>query len=158
MTKKIFRLSFLFSILLFLSSCFKYEEVTIKDIKTVRLIEFSEKGLIVESEIKIDNPNSYKISIINSEFDIFVNNKRLAKAKIDNKISIPKNSSEYHKVILKSDYKDFASGALVNMLALTMSGNDKVKFKVEGFIVGKAFFIKKKVKVNHEDVVPLKLF
>lgn len=158
MTLKLFRLSFLLFITISLSSCFKYEEVTIKDIKTVKLIEFSEKGLIVESEIKIINPNSYKLSIVDSEFDVFIKNKLLAKARIDNDINIPKNSSEYHKVVLKSDYKDFANGALVNMLALTMSGNDKVKFKVEGFIVGKAFLFKKKVEVSHEDVVPLKLF
>jgi len=37
-------------------------------------------------------------------------------------------------------------------------GSDKINFKVDGFIVGKAFLFKKKVEVSHEGIVPLKLY
>ncbi len=154
---KSLRLSFLFLLLLSLSSCFKYEEVTIERVKSVKLLEFSDKGLVVESEIQITNPNNYKLGVVDSEFDVYVKGKRLAKARIDNELSIPKNSSEYHTVVMRSDYEDFADGALMNMLAITMGGN-KIKFKVDGYIVGKAFLMRKKVKISHEEEVPLKLF
>ena len=151
------KLSVVIVLLLSFSSCIEYKEVEITNIKHVKLLEFSKKGLIVESEIQIKNPNSFKLSIVDSDFDIFVKGSKLAKASIDNDIVLAKNSEEYHTVIMKSDYKDFADGALVKMLGLTM-GSREIDFKVDGYITGKAFFIKKKVHVSHEEKVPLKLF
>lgn len=154
---KWFRLTAVVIIVLSFSSCLTFEEVTITDIKSVKLLEFSDKGLLVESEIQITNPNSMNLSVVDSEFNVFIKNKKLAKAYIDSDLKIPKNSSEYHTVLMRSDYKDLADGALSNILALTM-GRDNIQFKVEGFIVGKAFLLRKKVKVSHEATVPLKLF
>lgn len=150
----VLRICFFISIIFSLTSCFNYEDVEITNIKSVKLINFSSKGLIVESEIQISNPNSYDLSVVESEFDVYIKNNRVGKAFIDSKVEIPKNSTEYHTVVLKSEYKDLADGALGNMLALTMGSRD-IDFKVEGFIVGKAFFFKKKVEVSHEGKVPL---
>ena len=155
--RKLVKFSFLIVLLLNFSSCIQYEEVEITSIKHVKLLEFSKKGLIVESEIKIKNPNSFKLSVVDSEFDIYVKGSKLAKAKIDNKIVLPKNTEEFHKVVMKSDYEDFADGALVKMLGLTLGSGD-IDFKVDGYVTGKAFFIRKKVHVTHEEKVPLKLF
>lgn len=155
--RKFFQLSIIAILLLSLNSCFKYEEVTITNIKHVKLLEFSKKGLLVESEIQINNPNSFKLSVVDSEFDVYIKGTKLAKAKIDNKISLSKNSNDYHKVVMRSDYEDFADGALMNMLTLTF-GSKEVDFKVDGFITGKAFFITKKVAISHEERVPLKLY
>jgi LEA14-like dessication related protein len=139
--KKLFQIGLFLILTVSLSSCWQYEEVTITNIKQVKLVKFSEKGLVVESQIKIKNPNGFK----------------LAKASIDGKVSIPKNSEEYHTVVMRSKYEDFADGALVNMLALTF-GSREVDFKVDGYVTGEVFFIKKKVRVTHEERVPLKLY
>lgn len=158
MIAKLSKFSFLVLLTLSLSSCFKYEEVTVENIKSVRLIEFSDQGLLVESEIKINNPNGFDIRIVDSGFDLYVKGNKLAKASIQQKLTIPENSSDYHKIRIKSDYKDFADGALVNMLAITMGGGKEISFKAEGFVVGKVFFIKRKAEFSHQETVPLKLF
>lgn len=145
------------SIVICFTSCFSYEEVKIKNIKSVKLVELSKEGLVVESEIQVENPNNYKISVVDSEFDIFIKNTKIAKSKMDSKLVLPKNSDEVHKVILRSDYKDLADGALGNMIALTM-GSKNIDFKVEGHVVGKVLFIRKKVDVSHSGKVPLKIF
>ena len=155
--KKFYQFGFLFIFLVSLTSCFTYEEVEISKVKYVKLLEFSRDGLVVESEIKIKNPNWFQLSMVDSEFDIYIKGAKLTKARIDNKIKITKNSEDYHKVIMKSDSKDFTKGALVQMLGLTM-GSGEIDFKVDGYVTGKAFLIKKKVRVTHEEKVPLKLF
>ncbi|MFT5666891.1 MAG: LEA14-like dessication related protein [Vicingaceae bacterium] len=155
--KKLFQIGLFLILTVSLSSCWQYEEVTITNIKQVKLVKFSEKGLVVESQIKIKNPNGFKLSVVDSEFDIYVKGNKLAKASIDGKVSIPKNSEEYHTVVMRSKYEDFADGALVNMLALTF-GSREVDFKVDGYVTGEVFFIKKKVRVTHEERVPLKLY
>jgi LEA14-like dessication related protein len=154
--KKWFKLSIILVAILSFNSC-SFEEVEITEIKYVKLLEFSKKGLLVESEIKIKNPNGFQLSMVDSEFDIYIKGSKLAKASIDNTIKIPKNSEEYHKVLMKSDFKDFADGALTKMLSLTF-GSSEVDFKVEGYITGRAFLMKKKVRVSHEAKVPLKLY
>ena len=111
----------------------------------------------MESELKIKNPNGFQLSLVDSEFDIYIKGSKLAKARVDNKIKIPKNSEEYHKVVMKSDFEDFADGALIQMLGLTL-GSKEVDFKVDGYVTGKVFFFKKKVHVSHEEKVPLKLY
>ena len=153
---KIYKFSIVLILILSFSSC-TYEDVEITEIRYVRLVEFSTKGLVVESDIKIKNPNGFSLSMVDSEFDIYVKGSKLAKASVDNKIKIPKKSEEYHKVVMKSDFKDFADGALVRMLGFSM-GSKEIDFKVDGYVIGKAFFIKKKVRVSHEEKVPLKLF
>ena len=151
----------LFSLLIIigsLSSCFNYEEVEIKDIKSIKLLEFSDKGLVVESVIQIYNPNSYDLNVVDSEFEVSVKNSLIGNAFIDSKVEIPANSEDYHTVVLKSNYKDLAPGALATLMTITAMGGDDIYFKVDGFIIGKAYFIKKKVHVSHEGKVPLKLF
>ncbi len=159
---KLYQTTKQFSILMLiavcLTSCFSYEEVEIKDIKSVKLKEFSAEGLIVESEIKLYNPNGFDIKVVNSDFDVYVKGSKICKSRIDNKISIPKESEEYHTLIFKSEYKDLADGALPKLIAITAMGEEEIDFKVDGFITGKAYLFKKKVEISHEGKVPLKLF
>ena len=153
--RTIYKFSVILILILSFSSC-AYEEVEITDIKYVKLIEFSQKGLVVESEIKIKNPNGFQLSMVDSEFDIYIKGSKLAKANVDNNIRIPKNSDEYHKVAMKSNFEDFADGALVMLLGLTL-GSKEIDFKVDGYVTGRVFLIKKKVHVSHEEKVPLRL-
>jgi hypothetical protein len=44
------------------------------------------------------------------------------------------------------------------LLSLTAGSKERIDFKIDGYIVGKAFMISKKVEVHHEGLVPLKLF
>lgn len=155
---KLLKSTLLFLIAISLSSCFNYDDVEIKDVRSIKLLDYSVDGLSVESEIKIVNPNSFKLTVVNSEFDFYIKKKKLGKARIDGKLKIPANSEEYHKVVLTSKNKDMSPNALPILIGLTASGNDKIDFKVEGFIEGKAFMFKRKVDVSHSGIVPLELY
>jgi LEA14-like dessication related protein len=156
--KAIKGISLLILALPFFTSCMHYEEVEIQDIKSIKLLEFSDKGLLVESNVRIHNPNNYDLSVVNSEFDVFIKSSRIGKASIDSKVQIPGESNDYHTIVLRSDYDKLASGALPKLIAITAMGNENIDFKIDGFITGKAFLFKKKVHVSHEGSVPLKLY
>ncbi len=153
-----FRIALLGIITILLSSCFKIEEVEIKEIKSVKLLEFSDKGLLVESSVRIDNPNNYDIKVVDSEFNVTVNNKKIGKARIGSDLNIPASSKEFHTLLLQSSHSDLSASAIPNLIAITATGKDKLDFKVDGFIVGKVWWISKKVDVGHEGEVDLKLF
>lgn len=141
-----------------LTACIRIEEVEIREIKSVKLLEFSDQGLLVESNIKIYNPNDYDIKVVGSDFNIEVNDHNIGNAHISSKLEIPASSNEFHSLRLKSSYKDLRSGAIPNLIAITASGDDQLDFKVKGEIVGKVWWFKKRVEVGHEGKVDLKLF
>ena len=157
--KKFQRLLFgSFLLLLFTTSCVKIEEVEIQDIKSIKLLDFSDLGLVVESVVQISNPNSLDIKVVDSGFDVYVKGTKICFAQIDGIVDIPGNSTDYHTLILRSSYKDLSSNAIPLLLSLTAGSKENIDFKVDGFIVGRAFFISKKVEVSHSGQVPLKLF
>lgn len=141
-----------------LTACFDYKDVEIRDVKSIKLLDFSDKGLSVESEIKIYNPNNFKLSVVDSEFDFYVKGKKLGIASIQGNLKVPANSEEYHTVVLRSSNKDMSPNAIPMLIGITASGKDNIDFKVEGYIVGKAFLFQRKVNVSHSGMVPLKLF
>ncbi len=152
--------AFLFMTILSISltACFDYKDVEIKDIKSIKLLDFSNKGLSVESEIKIYNPNNFKLSVVDSEFNFYVKGKKLGIASIEGNLKIPANSEEYYTVVLRSSNKDMSPNAIPMLIGITASGKDNIDFKIEGYIVGKAFLLKRKIEVSHSGKVPLKLF
>jgi len=156
---KRFKLYFLIAITLVgFSSCFNMQDVEIKEILSVKLLELSEDGLVVESQIQIINPNAYDIKVVDSDFNVEVNKKAIGEAQIISKLTIPGKSSEFHTLRLRSTQKELTATAIPSLIAITAMGKDELDFKVDGFIVGKVWLFKKKVEVAHEGKVDLKLF
>lgn len=143
---------------LFLSACFTYEEVEIKDIKSIKLVDFTEKGIIVDAQVEIFNPNDFDIKVVKSEFDVFIKGDKIGKAYIDNKLKIKKKSKEVYSLVLKSDHTKMGLASIPKLMELTMNSPERIQFRVDGFIVGKAFLFKKKIHVTHQGLVPLKFY
>ncbi|MEX2380100.1 MAG: LEA type 2 family protein [Vicingaceae bacterium] len=148
---------FVIATCLLLSSCVNYDKVEIKEIKEVNLVNFSDEGLIVDSKVKISNPNAFDIKVVDSKLDIIVQGRPIGSAKIDGKLILPSKSEAFHTLRLKSNFDDLGKNALVNLLAITASNNNQIDFKFEGYIVCKVFIFKRKVEISHEDSTLLKL-
>lgn len=141
-----------------MSSCYKYEDVSITDVKSIKLLEFSSDGLKVESEVKISNPNNYSISVTDSKFNVYSKNRLIGTSRIENNVSLKKLTNEYHTVVFSSSYEDLAPNAAATLLTLTAMGGEEVNFKVDGFIEAKVYMLKKKFPVSFEDDVPLNFY
>ncbi len=144
--------------MLSLSACVNYEEVEITDIKSIRLVELTDRELQVETEVEIENPNSFEITVVESSFRVTVEDKAIGTASILDQVSVAGNSKKYYKLLLNSSLEDLEQNAMTNLLAITASGKDNIKFKIDGYIIGKALFNKRKVQISREGEVPLKLF
>src|SRR5690554_2952064 len=84
--------AFIAFISLLLSSCVNYDEVEIKEIQEVKLVSFSDKGLIVDSKVKISNPNIFDIKVVGSKLDVIVQGRVIGSTKIDGKLVLPSKS------------------------------------------------------------------
>lgn len=140
-----------------LSSCVDYDEIEIQEIKSVKLIDISDKGLLVESEVKINNPNSFSVSIVDSDIRFSIKGVEMGSAFIKDKLKLKNNTAQYYTLQLESKFKDMGPGYLGKLLQISSGNNKNVKFKFEGFIVGRVFLIKHKVEVDYSGNVPLGL-
>ena len=143
---------------LFLGGCFSFDEVEIRDINSFNLKNFSDKGMQVDARIKIANPNNFSIKIVRSEFDLHLKGKKIGTASLENKIKIPANSENYHEVKLISDHSDMNLDVLPTLLSMAFSQSGKMDLEIKGFVVCKVFIFRKKIEVDHREMVPVNFF
>lgn len=136
--------------MLSLPSCI-YKNVEIVKLENAAVKKFSSKGIEAEVFLKVKNPNGYNISIINSDLDVFVNDKAVGKAKVTDKIMFPKKSEEVHRVHFESDFEKLGGGVLTTLASVVMS--QTIHLGVKGEITVKAGFLKKKLKVDIKENV-----
>lgn len=135
------------------TSCLKYQEVKVLGVEDVKIKEFSTKGVEVEVSIKISNPNSYKIKMVHSDLEIFVKGKKAGKARIVNKITLPKKSEAVHTFTITANYNQILSALGGGLLSLFSSGT--IPLQIKGNITAKALGIRKTFPVNVKENVKL---
>lgn len=152
---KLKKLFYFLIISILLSSCVDYEEVTLSEIKSIKLLELGSSGLTIESELKLNNPNSYSIKVTESKFDVYIKNNKIGVASIASPLELSKSSDDYHLVKLITTFEENQANTLPGILAMSALGGGKIDVKLDGFIEGKAMFIKKRIEIVHEEKVPL---
>ncbi len=156
LTKRIQYLLF-FCLSLSLISCVNFEDVQITDIKSIEILEAGKSSLTLKSEIKISNPNYFSIEVTDSFFDVYIKNQKIGTASIDSDLKLSSNSEEYQSVTLVSTYDESQTDALSSVMGAILFGNREIEFKVDGFVEGKALFVKRKIDLVHSGKVPLSL-
>ncbi len=141
----------LFSIV-FLTSCFDYEDVEFKGVQNVGL-EGREGGKVtLRIDMKVNNPNNYNIKIKKSSLDIFVNGSYVGKTKMKNNITLKKNQQNVYPLYLTLSEKELKSSALSSFGSL-LRGSMKVR--IQGNIKAKVYGIGKKFPIDVEQPVNL---
>jgi len=130
-------------------SCTFYNDVEVLEVQDVRVEEFSDKMIVAEVDLLIDNPNWYKVKLTKSEIDLAINGSDVGQMGLGEKLTIPKKTKSTHTVVIEADYEVLQTNFLQNFLTLLF--NPKVKLKAEGYIRGRALFVSKKVPVLIEE-------
>ena len=136
-----------------LAGCITYKEVQMIKVTDVGVKNFTTEGVEVEVAMQIKNPNNYKISIVDSDLDLFVKGNRIGTANIDNKVTLPKKSNQIHRFIIKSSLKDMGSSAIP--LLMGVLGGGTIDLQIKGDIKAKAKGISKKFPVDFKKKVKL---
>ena len=137
-----------------LTSCFKYEDVVMKEVTNVSVNSFSANNIEIKVDMRIINPNNYKISIVDSDLELFVKNKKVGTSKIKDKIELPKNSDETHQIVVKTTVEDMIGTAIPVILSVLFE--DSVDLQVKGEIKAHAKSLSKSFPVDFKERVKLK--
>ena len=132
------------SIVLF-TSCITYEDVEFLGIDDYKIDQVNSEKVQITLKMKLKNPNNYNIKVKKSEFDLFLNGKKLGKTKMKHDIKLKKNYTQLHDVVFESNMKDISKG-LMSSLGMLFGGSSKLRIK--GELKAKAFGIGKKFDVD----------
>ena len=151
--KRAIHLIVFFILTITLTSCFKYEEVKMVRVVDMGVKNITSKGVDFHVDMQINNPNNYNISIVGSDLDLFVKEKKSGKVNLKNKVTLPKKSNEVHHFVFESDYKNITADPLT--ILSTVLGNSRLDVQVKGTIKAKAKGISKKFPVDFKEKVAL---
>jgi LEA14-like dessication related protein len=137
-----------------LTSCFKYEDVIMKEVTNVSVNSFSANHIEIKVDMRIINPNNYKISIVDSDLELFVKNKKVGTSKIKDKIELPKNSDQTHQIVVVTNVGDMIGSAIPVILSVLF--DDTVDLQIKGEIKARAKSLSKSFPVDFKEKVRLK--
>lgn len=150
------KLKLIFTIILVsltLTSCFEYEDVQLLKVTNIRVNNFSAKKIEIGVDLQIVNPNKYKINIVDSELELFLKGKKIGTAHIIDKIELPKNSDQIHKIAIATDLKDMLSEAIPVILGVLF--DESIELQVKGNIKASAKALTKIFPIDFTERVRL---
>jgi Late embryogenesis abundant protein len=131
-----------------LTSCLSYQEVSFKGITDVDVSSFDNNGVSARVMVTLDNPNAFRIHVIDPDVDLFLNDVYIGKATLDSNLVLEKRTTKDYAVPLHASFDGHGTQAMGAMFSAALSGQAKLKAK--GSVVGKAFFLRKRFPFEEE--------
>ena len=135
-------------LLVLLSSCLSYEEVAFKGITDVQVNELDKDGLSARVTVTLDNPNSFRIHVIDPNVDLYLNEVFIGKAMLDSSLVLAKKSEQDYVVPLHATFDGHSTQAMGALLTAALTG--KAMLKARGSVVGRAFLLRKRFPFEEE--------
>ncbi|MCC7332065.1 MAG: LEA type 2 family protein [Flavobacteriales bacterium] len=140
-------------VILFLTSCIKYEDVIVKDVTQVSVNSFTANKIELTATIRVENPNNFKINIVDSDFVLYANSNKIGKAKLKNSVELPKNSDMEHQFKISTTIDEMLGSAVPVVLEALLSR--RVDIRINGGVKAQAKWLSKTVPVEFSKSVNL---
>lgn len=139
-------------LILTIMGCSPYKPVDISKPKKIKLDNISLSSLDMEVDLKITNPNFYKITVKDFRFDVAINGVDFGEINYRRDVVIKGNSSQ----VVAIPFTVSSSGAFSKALSLIRSLDDTtVKIHLDGKVKAKGLLFSKSVKVTRTKNIKL---
>lgn len=145
-------LFFMLSLTCLLSAC-SFTDPELVYLENFKITQFSKEGVEFSVKAKVNNPNNYRVSLVSSKLDIFINDEPMGKATLKRKIHFRANSTESYTIELINKPENFAKLGVVSLVSLL--GKQKMKITVKGDVKGRVRLVGKKFPVDFTEHVSL---
>ncbi len=133
---------------LLFTSCLSYQEVSFKGITDVQVSKLDQEGISANVQVTLDNPNAFRIHVIDPDVELYLNDVFIGKARLDSSLTLDRKSSRDYTVALHASFDGHGPQAMAAMLGAALSGQATLKAK--GSVVGRAFFLRKRFPFEEE--------
>ena len=132
-------------VVVMLQSCRVYRDVEFKAVKETRFTSFNSKGISCEFEVELFNPNPYKITLMQSDVDLYLEGTRLGKVQLPESAQLNADGKTLLKLACTADPSSIPK--LVGG-AIGMVFKKDLVIEGKGSVTAKAFLITKSVSVE----------
>lgn len=139
------------AVVLFLSSCTLFREVEMMGVQDIRVEEFSASGIRLQADLKLQNPNGYKVKMTRADLDLHANNKYIGKVKLDETLVLPRKFEGVQTVKFSVAQEKLSMDFLGQVFMIALTG--RATLEIEGSVTGKGMGVAKKVPVKHKEEV-----
>ena len=140
--------------LIFLLGCGKLEMLELKGLENFAVASFSKEGVELEMDLRIHNPNGIKFKVKDYDLDILVNNVKIGKAVLKEKMILPRKTTSSHHVSVNASFTNVLMGAFPVILSLKKDKNATIR--IVGEVKGAAMGIAKKVDVEFQKDITIR--
>ena len=148
--KRIFRFLPLFLLSAVMTSC-EVHDVTMVDLQEVVLKKIDKTEMYLDVTAVLDNPNSFKINVTGSDLDLYLEERYIGKATMENSVTLNAKSEEAYDLEIKAKGENLNVKLLPILLSAALTG--KVTVRLEGEVKGKVFLFTRGVNIDiKEDV------
>lgn len=125
-----------------LTGCFDYDDVVYQGIESVKIGKISEGKTPISFNIKLDNPNNYKIKIKPSDLTVYIGGKELGEVHLKQTLVIKKKSSNSYPLTIEAKLKDIALSSISGLMEMATKKTVTIRFK--GFVRGSVYGVTQK--------------
>jgi len=128
------------------SSCFEYDDVDYQGYENATISESKEGIIQLSFNLKLNNPNKFKIKIKPSELTVFIGDEEMGQAKLNKTLVIDKRSSKSYPIQIDVKLTDLIKAGSGNLLKL--ASKKTIKLRIKGLVKGSVYGITQKRAVD----------
>ena len=136
-----------------LTSCITYKEVTYSGVKNIAIESISMKEIKLKITASVDNPNDYKIKILNGSFHVKSDDFEFGTFKLSEKVTIPANSKGDINIYVETKIKSLFSSSLMTLMGKVKGNN--IPITIDGHVTAKAKIFRKRVNFSKTENISL---
>lgn len=139
--------------LLFFGVSCKIQEPEFKGVNDFSVGSLDSDKIEITINVKLNNPNNFKIKVIKANMDLLVGGNEAGVAKLEEKVIIKKKAEDNYDIIISTDKDKLMSAGMKAIIPSLASG--KVSVKVKGWVKGRVWGIGKKIDVEFKENVDI---
>lgn len=144
---------YIFAALTCITSC-NVQDVEMVNVNSYNIGRSSDDKIRLILNIKIDNPNNFKINVKKTDLNLFVSGSDAGKIVLEDNIILLKKTEADYDFVLIADQKQVSKAIVQAGIGIALTG--KVNINVKGWIKGKVFGIGKKIDIDEKQSLSIK--
>lgn len=131
-----------------LCACGGYRDVVLKGVTDVQVTRFDAGGLQARVKVALENPNTYRIHVMDPDVDLYINGTYIGKATMDSSLVLAARSTGEHTIPVRAGFGGNTVQAMGALMGAALTG--RATLKAKGTIAGRAFLLRRRFPFEEE--------
>jgi hypothetical protein len=137
---------------LLLAACSSYEDVELREIRNVELLQMDSRRIAVRVDVQVNNPNDYRIHVEDPDVDLYLNDTPVGKGWLDSVVVLEGRAERVYPVYLHADLE----GGPLLMMLLGGALTGQMKLGMKGTVLGRSGILRKRFPFQVEETIDMR--